>query len=245
MKKTFGVQTELVKLNIHEILANYKNPKYWKKKWLVFKHRDFEVNWRMYEIDLEGNKIRSKVVLHYTGKKRHNFWSTYTSYCDSIPIENSDYSQTMFNRNLLAAVLNSITYLEHDLIEHTYEYEQACKLEEEEYERLRQVAEKFLDDNNVKNQDIRDAYIESYLSKTPKFEYKNKIRETAIRKYYPTARLLACSWFDYKKRFDEEKDILNQNSKVTKKIIYSIWRSRKELEGEEYLKKAEEALESL
>lgn len=48
-----------------------------------------------------------------------------------------------------------------------------------------------------------------------------------------------------KKGFDEEARILNETKPKKKKLIFSIWKSRKELEGDDYLSEAEKLLEGL
>ena len=249
IKKLFGIQTELQHLKLDEILANYKNPKFWKKKWCVFKTKDFDCIWKMKYINIESNSIESCVVLHYKGKKNaKQYWwdnGTFTSSCDSVPIDNPEYNQLIFNKNILGKVINTIDYLERAIILNSYEYKEAERLERDEREKLEKIANDFLDSESVSNKEIREAYIDHYVSKASKYDYTGEVKAQSPRKYYPTARLMACSWFDNKKMFDGESNLLKANKGIKKKVMYAIWKSRKELEGDDFVEEAEEKLESI
>lgn len=245
IKKMFGLQTELVKLDLKEILDNYRKPKFWKKKWVVFRHKEFDVVFSIYYINIENNTITCACKIANFKRKGVYIWSLPSYWCSSIPIDNPDYKQENFNRTILAGVVGVIDMLEKSIVEKSYEYKEAEKLDARKREILRQVAEDFLDSENVKNEDIREVYIESYVDKNAHNTYTRDLLANAIRRYYPTARLLANSWFDYKKGFEEEAKIVREKTKKTKKLIYEIWKARKEIEGEEYLKEAQEKLESI
>lgn len=249
IKKLFGIQTELQHLKLDEILANYRNPKFWKKKWCVFKTKDFDCIWKMRYINIESNTIESCVVLHYKGEKKvkRYFWEkdSFTSNCDSVPIDNPEYNQLIFNKNILGKVIDTIDYLENAIILNSYEYKEAEKLERDEREKLEEIANDFLDSEGVSNEEIREAYIDRYVSKASKYDYTGEVKAQAPRKYYPTSRLMACSWFDNKKMFDSESNLLKANKGIKKKVMYAIWKSRKELEGDDFVAEAEEKLETI
>jgi len=249
MSKKFGISTEIKYIDLAEILANYKNPKFWKKSWCVFKTKDFECYWKMTNIDITDNCISSRVELHYHGKHdcKEYFWdnNTKTSCCSSIPIENSDYTQEVLNRNIVSTIQTTIDYLEKAIIANSYDYKEAQRLERDEEERLTEVAEDFLDQNNVSNKDIREAYIDRFVSDASKYDYTGRVKQSAIRKYYPSARLMLYSWFNNKRKFDEEAKFLKENMGVTKKLTYEIWKARKELESDAFIEEAESKLEGI
>lgn len=249
MSKKFGISTEIKYIDLAEILANFKNPKFWKKSWCVFKTKDFECYWKMTNIDITDNCISSRVELHYHGKHdcKEYFWDNNikTSGCSSIPIENSDYTQEVLNRNIVSAIQTTIDYLEKAIIVNSYAYKEAQRLESDEEERLTEVAENFLDENNVSNKDIREAYIDRFVSDASKYDYTGRVKQSAIHKYYPSARLMLYSWFNNKKKFDEEAKFLKENMGVTKKLTYEIWKARKELESDAFIEEAESKLEGI
>ena len=249
MKKQYGISTELQYVNLEEVLKNYTDRKFWKKSWCVFKTKDFSCFWKMKTIDVDNNKIESVVSLEYCGKHRiiNYFWDNHkvVNYCSSIPISNSDYTQVHFNKNILGAIEGCINELEIRIIKNSYEYRQAEQLERDEVKTLREIAENFLDRENVQNQDIRCAYIDSYISKASRYSYTSKVESTAYRRYYPTARLMLFSWFDNKKKFEEEAIFLKQSKGLKKKFAYEIWKCRKELKGDDFVAEAEDMLEGI
>ena len=71
-------------------------------------------------------------------------------------------------------MLELIERLEERKIKKTEEYKNIKDSEIAEEERLTKIAEDFLDDNNVTNEDIRDVYISNYVSNNSKIdEYLN------------------------------------------------------------------------
>ena len=72
--KTNELTMELKHIDIAEILANYRNPLFWKKRWCVFKTQDFYCVWKLNKINIEDNVIESTVVINYTGKKYKTFF---------------------------------------------------------------------------------------------------------------------------------------------------------------------------
>lgn len=244
-KKRFGISLELVRLDIKEIISNYRNPKFWKKKWVIFKTKDFDVVWRMSSINIEQTNI-SSIVEIINIKRRHFWtWNKPMAWCRSIPLDHSEYTQEVFQKNLLGAVVEAINSLEKSIVQTTYEYKEASRLEDEENSRLEDIANDFLDREGVTNKDIREAYIEKYVNEAARYNYTRTLLSSAIRRFYPTARLLAFSWFDDKKQFEAESKLLKEQNGIKKKLMYEIWKSRKELEGEDFIKEAEEKLESI
>ena len=250
MKTTYGISNELQYVNLKEILENYKNHRFWKKKWCVFKTKDFEIFWKITSIDVDNDYITSRCKVEYHGKHRVDdpdwFWnSAISETCSSIPISNSDYTQEVFNRNICGTVATLITKIEERIAKNSYDYKLAGKLEKDAEDRLRKIAEDFLDSEGVTNKDIREAYIDKYVSENSRFPYKSNVIAESKRKYYPTARLMLFSWFDNKKSFDEETILLRETKKLTKKIIYEIWRTRKELESDAWREEMESKLEAI
>lgn len=243
--KTNELTMELKHIDIAEILANYRKPLFWKKRWCVFKTQDFYCVWKLSKINIDNNVIESTVALNYTGKKYKSFYHQFISYCRDIPIDNPEYNQNIFNRNLLSCVINTISYLEREIASRTYEYNAADELEDAEEIKLRNIAEEFLDEHNVKNEEIREAYIDHYLDKATRHHYKQEVLNRSERRYFPTARLMASSWFDNKETFDSESSILKETKNIKKKIIYEIWKSRKQLDGEDFVENAKELLEEI
>lgn len=56
---------------------------------------------------------------------------------------------------------------------------------------LKEIAERFLDDNGVSNEDIRDAYINAYVNNNSKLDiYKSRLIETLQYQTFPDLYLV-------------------------------------------------------
>jgi len=249
-KKIYAASTELVHIDINEILGHCKEPEYWEREWTVFKCKDFDIVWHLTWINVRSRTLSSRIRLDYHGKRRCCGWDWKFDISrevdlKDIPLSHEEYSQENFERNLISCIMKAIGNLERSITMGTYDYEQAKSLEESEKERLEEIAIAFLDSENVKNESIRDAYIEKYVSDNSNFSYCKAIVDGAERKFYPCVRLLVCSWFGDEKGFNKEKNLLAEGDKSKEKIIFKIWKSRKKLESQKWRDEMEDNLESI
>lgn len=218
-----SVSTKLVFLDLKTILENYRNPKFWEKEWLIFKNKELEVRWSITKINVMSNSIISNIVFNnkdivrggkkfridysYCHKTDCEYWAA--NVCRPIPINNSDYTQDTFMRNILSTVLDTLKKIEEEMVKKTYEYQKARELEDEQEERLTEIAKAFLDENNVSNDDIRDAYIERFVEKNRSTKLTEKIVRKSQFRFFKTAYLHICSWFGNMERFNEYKKLLS------------------------------------
>lgn len=249
-RKIYATSTELVHIDIKEILDHCKEPEYWEKEWTVFKCKDFDIVWHLTWINVRSRILASEIRLDYHGKKKCHGWDWKFSTSrevdlNSIPLNHEEYSQENFERNLISCVMKAIGNLERSAAMATYDYKQAELLEANERERLREIAIAFLDSENVKNKSIRDAYIAKYVGDNSDFDYCKTIVGSAERKFYPCVRLLVCSWFGDEKGFEREKNLLAEGDKNKEKVIFKIWKARKKLESQKWRDEMEDNLESI
>lgn len=251
-----SLSTKLVYLDLKTIMENYRKPEFWEKDWLIFKSKELEITWSITSIDILSNVIQSRIRFrdgHITrgGKKfwfpssftsRRDNWYCYETICRPIPIENSDYTQGAFDRNILYTILDSIRYLEKEFASYTYEYKKARELEDEQCERLKDIAEEFLDREGVSNESIRDAYIEKYVDDN-KENYTNKVLENSQFRFFKTAYLHVCSWFGNDKAFEEYKALLKKY--IPKKQIFKILKKTKEMQSDEWVEEMKDQLEDI
>ena len=251
-----SISTKLVYLDLKTIMENYRNPEFWKKSWLIFKSKELGVKWSITNINILENKIESCISItpgHITrGGKKFSFsydftrktnYSWYSNVCRPIPIENSDYTQETLNRNILNTILNTMKRLEEDFIRHTYEYYKASELEDEQKEKLKEIAENFLDEEGVTNESIRDAYIEKYVDDNTNNDYTSEIIANAQFRFFKAAYLHVCSWFDNQETFEKYKKVLKDF--VPKKKIFEILKKTKEMQTDEWVEEMKDQLESI
>lgn len=249
-----SLSTKMVYLDLKTIMENYRKPEFWEKDWLIFKSKELEITWSITNIDVLSNTIKSCICFrngHITrgGKKfwfPHSLTSKqdwyYETVCRPIPIKNSDYTQETFDRNILNTILNSIKALEREFARNTYEYKKARELEEEQIERLQEIAEEFLDEEEVSNENIRNAYIEKYIDNN-KENYTNKVLENSQFRFFKTAYLHVCSWFGNDKAFEEYKTLLKKY--IRKKEIFKILKKTKEMQSDEWVEEMKDQLEDI
>lgn len=249
-----SLSTKLVYLDLKTIMENYRKPEFWEKDWLIFKSKELEITWSITNIDVLSNTIKSCICFrdgHITrgGKK---FWFPvkfttkidwyYDSVCRPIPIKNSDYTQEAFNRNILNTILNSIKELEREFARDTYEFQKALELEDEQRERLEEIAGEFLDEEGVSNKSIRDAYIEKYVDDN-KENYTNEVLKNSQFRFFKTAYLHVCSWFGNDKAFEEYRALLKKY--IPKKQIFKILKKTKEMQSDEWVEEMKDQLEDI
>ena len=211
MEKT--ISTNVVKLDLKTILKNYKKPEFWNKDWLIIDTKWLSIVWHIKSIDCIYNKINSCVKVSKLNFKKGNKNIKYMSWyyeidCSVIPINNKEYTQQHFENNIYGAVIRLITCMEAYLTYYYKEYDDAKKQDEYYREQLRKIAEDFLDENNVVNEAIRDAYIDSYMHKQleNKESYKDKVIKNFKYKLLPEVYVYTAAWFNNEKDFNKYKE---------------------------------------
>jgi len=136
------ISTQLVRLDLDEILKNYIKREFWQKKWTIFKHGKIEIMAYISYIDVGNQKIclaiEPKAAWYKkTGTNKETYISQYV-YDTSIyiPIDNPEYTKQHFSNQILGSCLTIINNIEKSLVKKYAEYKHARKLQEEEEERL-------------------------------------------------------------------------------------------------------------
>lgn len=224
MKKTYGISTQIEYVNIKEILKNYKKPKYWKKHWCVFKTNNFKFVFYLSRIDIEGNAIEGRVNYISTAIVRGNRklcleslpWNYETI---TIPIANPDYKQETFERRLIGCIRSLIERLERLIIERTSDYRTAERNTNYYYDRVEELANQKLDEENITNEDIRDAYVEKCRDNAS-CDYCSQVLAAKSKTVLPNLYLMLFSWFDRPDDYKKMKsEILEKQSKLKSKLI--------------------------
>lgn len=156
------------------IIKNYLNPKMWEKTWTLFQYKTFIVTLKIQSIYCQREQITFNIKLkdNSTENKYSYDWGINA---DKETSGDVYYSLKINDLNVLKKLIVSEVF---SLIERLEKYsviasDEYCELKEmysNEYDTLKRIAEDFLDDNNVFNTDIRDAYIDSYISNNTKLE---------------------------------------------------------------------------
>lgn len=165
---------KVYKIDYDFIIKNYLNPEMWKKTWTLFQYKKFVITLELSFIDCQCEKvwfiIRIKDNDEYARYK--DAWST--NY-DKMESKSIDYSLkindiSFLKRSIISTVFTLINRLEEDRIRTLEDYEDLEERYENERDILTQIAKDFLDDNGVTNEDIRDAYVDTYVSNNTKLD---------------------------------------------------------------------------
>lgn len=153
------------------IIKNYLDPKMWQKEWTLFEYKNFKISISLMYILCGDEKISFKVkVVDGLNEEKYEksglFYanSDYTTVTYSLKVDNIETLKKSINSGAEYVMKN----LEKRILRNTDEYQEILRVKEEEREKLTQLAEDFLDSENVTNGDIREAYIDWYVDKMEK-----------------------------------------------------------------------------
>lgn len=175
-KKEKGLIIKTYDIDYSFIVKNYLSPEMWEKKWNLFVFKEFVATLNISSIDCEKGKISFCITLKDNSTKREYYWSwgcnsdkAVQQYeCFSLKVEDINFLKQRIQRR----IFNAIIELETQHIRSFDVYRNLEEGKEREERRLRQIAEKFLDDEGVRNEDIREAYIDSYIENNSEIEAK-------------------------------------------------------------------------
>lgn len=190
------------------IIKNYLDPSLWTKSWLLFCYKNFNVHISLSKIYCSEGKISFKVKVsdgineeeyHSAGIFYDNYdlgWVYYNLNTDNIDI---------LKKSIISTVERSIMCLEEKLIQLDSGYKDIEDTIDKKKRLLEQIAEDFLDDNNVTNSDIREAYVNWYLDK---MDDNNNLKSDYIdsRRY----QILTDVWYTWAQATNDE----NLNEKI-------------------------------
>lgn len=157
------------------IIKNYLNPEMWKKTWTLFVYKTFVVTMHLSSINCQDEKVWFKINIKDNSDRKYSYeWGenidkeTSSSVDYSLKINDISFLKTAINNT----IIKMIECLETYAIRGTNEYNDIKKSCEHESKILEDIAIKFLDSEGVSNKDIRDAYIDSYISQNTKMDVK-------------------------------------------------------------------------
>ncbi|TFI12375.1 hypothetical protein E4P35_12100, partial [Thiopseudomonas sp. 4R-3cl] len=148
---TTEVSTKVVKVDFKEIIDNCLDRKFWEKKWLIFEYDDFEISIRLYKIDVNHGSV--DLIMRAENSEQNI--SDYSLFW--LPLDH--YNENVFRKKLLSTAHYLIKKIERTLARRTSRYEELAKEAQELREQNKLELERYLDENGVKNEDIREAYI--------------------------------------------------------------------------------------
>ena len=148
---------KLYKIDYEFIIKNYLDKSLWKKQWNLFIYKDYVVTLSLYNIHTKDDIIEFEIKLNkvYYHKEYIKF------FYNTTPIK-------VFKQQIEGAIWRCLVNYDDDLIRTTDGYREINAMRDSEMDRLTDIARNFLDENGVTNDEIRDVYIDNYVSNNTK-----------------------------------------------------------------------------
>lgn len=155
------------------IIKNYLDETLWDKEWTIFIYKRYEITLKLDYIGVKDRNIWFEVTIKDNNEENKNYWlkSIRDNFKYNLNIENIDILKSSLNHTIfrLMQKLEEEAY-----VYFTDKYEELTNMQETEKEKLKNIAEEFLDNENVTNDEIREAYIEYYIDKNEEvYNFKN------------------------------------------------------------------------
>ena len=135
------------------IIKNYLDKSLWHKEWTLFIYKDVTFTISLSKIDVRDESISFHVRIHAPGFTTYEvFWY----YMQQMSIK-------ILKQQIEGCMFRLIEAYEEDKIRCEQEYIDIKNSEWDEKDQLRSIAESFLDENGVTNDEIREVYIDNYV----------------------------------------------------------------------------------
>lgn len=146
------------------IIKNYLDQKLWEKEWTIFTYKRFEITLKLDSIGIKDRRVWFEVMIKDDNEENRNYFgkSVKDTFSYALSIESINVLKNTLNHTIFCLMQQ---LEEESYIEFTEEYKRLQNMKEEEQDKLKDIAEEFLDDERVTNEEIREAYIEYYIDK--------------------------------------------------------------------------------
>lgn len=195
---------KVYKVDYDFLIKNYLDPSLWKKTWTIYVYKDNVFTICLSSIDCNGMSVYFKI--------RYNKLQYWESRCIEYPL-NGEMSIDILMRKINGTIWNLMCDYENKLITKSDGYKRIASQISEEKDRLREIAKEFLDDNNVTNDSIREAYIDRYVDDNSRIATMLSNYQDGCRYTFLTEDMLIFTKAtDDKARFDT---VVQANSRNT------------------------------
>lgn len=152
-------QVKAYNINYSFIISNYLDKELWKMKWNLFVYKDNIFTLNLYSIDTKNNKICFEISYNKQNWVRQTIW---------YDIDNT--SINILKQQINGAIFRLMEEEDSDICRDTDEYYRIKELYNNEDDKLREIAENYLDENGITLDDVREVYIENYVDNNRKMD---------------------------------------------------------------------------
>lgn len=135
------------------LISNYLNKELWKKKWNLFVYKDNIFTLSLYYIMTQQDSITFEIKYN----KLEYVTQTITYFFNNTTLK-------VLKQQINGAIFRLMEAYDERLCRNTKGYKDLCDMYDEEKEELRETAKSYLDECGITQEDIREAYIDRYVS---------------------------------------------------------------------------------
>ena len=220
------------------IIKNYLDPQMWSKEWTLFTYKDMTFSIRLYSIHTADKEIAFNIALKYSDKnsverKEETIW--YNLGNGTVPV---------LKRQIMGAMDRLIRRVEEDFTRETEDYRKARELEREHRSNLEEKAKDYLNNAGVYIDDVRQAYIDFYVSKHD-FSYASNVVNAYNHDLLFDVYMIFYKATGQTDKFESLKQSYARKHDNVDNIMNEIEEKIKYLESEDYKQELEDSLEAI
>lgn len=232
-------QIKTYEIDYQFIIDNYTDPKLWDKVWNLFIFKNYVYTLTLSSIDVKKYEISFEMRL----ESDLDFYNHNKSTIIKHNLKNSTIE--ILKKQINGSMFTLAEWLEKEVIQNSSEYQEIENSKYNERQYLEDIANEFLDDNGVTNNDIREVYIDYYVDNNETiYEQLNNL-ESSMKYNYLTDLfliLVKCSNDESRK----ELAIKNQNNEENiQRIINEVDEYMQYIETEEWSDEMRDKLEAI
>ena len=232
------LSTKVYKLDFKELIDNATNKVYWTKRWALFEYNGLRIEFTLHSIEITDNKLFGRLELN--GKEHKGYWRNPTLLM-TIPLEEANFNEIALNKELVGKVCSLYTNLGKRDLEISDEYYNLKEVEDDFNGKLEEIAEDFLDSNDIDNKSIREAYIDKYVSDNSKNIAWQWVSDNKNSTYVPDrvtfAYIMNCD--------DKAEHIIKESGLVDCEYIFKEAKELKEMLEYNDMSEYEDKLEDI
>ena len=220
------------------IIKNYLDPQMWSKEWTLFVYKDMVFSIRLSSIYTDSRKLYFNVYMKYSDK------DSIESKYESISYDLGNGTLPVLKRQIKGAMERLIERVESEFIRETNDYKSAVNLEISHRNNLREKAEDYLDTNGIYITEVRDAYIDYYVSKND-YSYATNILNAYNHDLLFDVYMIFYKATGQNDKFESLKQTYIKRHNNIESVVNEVEEQIKYLESEDYKQELEDSLEAI
>lgn len=238
MNNNYQVAYKVYDIDYSFLVKNYLNQELWHKEWDLLYYKQYRFTIGLSSIDCEDDTITFKIRLY--GANYH--WSCTST---GVVYHYKNASIKILKQQIAGAMIDCIVTVEDYALRNTPEYDKIRECGYLEEDKLREIAEQKLDDEGINNTEIRDAYIDTFVSKNSTTNFKKDSYMRRMKyKYYSDLYLIVCKSLPDCTRSGEIMDALKSVGNIDD-LLQEVDSFMKRMKTQEYADEMTYMLEAI